>query len=118
MNLVSRLDRLEAHLRDRYGSDKPLWYRRLIYDPQEWDIGEDEAIAKMEAEELDRLVAAEDQGSRPQRRGLYYKGDCLIPIALPEDRLRRHDLRKANSAPGISACRERWASSAYLSLAQ
>ena len=54
MSLASRLDRLEAHLRDRYGSDKPLWYRRLIYDPQEWDIGEDEAIDKIEAEELDR----------------------------------------------------------------
>ena len=58
LTLAKRLDRLEAHIFvTGTVSDKPLWYRRLIYDPQEWDIGEDEAIAKMEAEELDRLVA-------------------------------------------------------------
>ena len=32
--------------------------RRLIYDPSEWQIEEDEAISRMKTEELDRLVAA------------------------------------------------------------
>ena len=31
--------------------------RRLIYDPSEWQIEEDEAISRMKTEELDRLVA-------------------------------------------------------------
>ena len=32
--------------------------RRLIYDPSEWQIEEDEAISRLKADELDRLVAA------------------------------------------------------------
>ena len=32
--------------------------RRLIYDPSEWQIEEDEAISRLKTEELDRLVAA------------------------------------------------------------
>ena len=32
--------------------------RRLIYDPSEWQIEEDEAISRIKTDELDRLVAA------------------------------------------------------------
>jgi len=32
--------------------------RQLIYNPREWNISEEEAIAKMQADELDRLVAS------------------------------------------------------------
>ena len=31
---------------------------RLIYDPSEWQIEEDEAITRLKADELERLVAA------------------------------------------------------------
>ncbi len=31
---------------------------KLIYDPSEWQIEEDEAISRMKTDELDRLVAA------------------------------------------------------------
>jgi hypothetical protein len=36
----------------------PWTCRRLIYDPREWQIDEDEAISRMKTDELDRLVAA------------------------------------------------------------
>jgi hypothetical protein len=38
--------------------DGPWIYRRLIYDPHEWQIEENEAIFRMKTDELDRLVAA------------------------------------------------------------
>jgi hypothetical protein len=38
--------------------DRPRICRRLIYDPCEWQIEEDEAISRMKTDELDRLVAA------------------------------------------------------------
>ena len=51
---------LEAAMRGRDGGEPAdgLICRRLIYDPSEWQIEEDEAISRMKAEELDRLVAA------------------------------------------------------------
>ena len=76
MSLSTRLDKLEAALRGRDGGDppdEPWLVRRLIYDPREWVSAEDEVvsraegelsqidrerISRMEAEELDRLVAA------------------------------------------------------------
>jgi hypothetical protein len=76
MSLSTRLDKLEAAMRGRDGRDPPdaPWIcRRLIYDPSEWQIEEDEAISgaesllseidrerisQMKTDELDRLVAA------------------------------------------------------------
>jgi hypothetical protein len=60
MSLSTRLDKLEAALRGRDGGDPPdeAWICRLIYDPHEWQIEEEEAIAEMKTDELDRLVAA------------------------------------------------------------
>ena len=59
MSLSTRLDKLEAAMRGD-GRDLPggLICRRLIYDPSDWQIEEDEAISRMKTEELDRLVAA------------------------------------------------------------
>jgi hypothetical protein len=59
MSLSTRLDKLEAAMRGRDG-DPPdrRWVCRLIYDPREWQIEEDEAISRMKTDELDRLVAA------------------------------------------------------------
>jgi hypothetical protein len=57
MSLLRWLERLEAHVQAQ--NQDEFWVcRQLIYDPREWDIGEEEAIAKMQADELDRLVAS------------------------------------------------------------
>jgi hypothetical protein len=60
MSLSTRLDKIEAAMRGRDGGEPAdgLICRRLIYDPSEWQIEEDEAISQMKTEELDRLVAA------------------------------------------------------------
>ena len=59
MSLSTRLDKLEAVMRGRDGRDPPdRLLCRLIYDPSEWEIEEDEAICRMKTDELDRLVAA------------------------------------------------------------
>ena len=60
MSLSTRLDKLEAAMRGRDGRDPAdgRWICRLIYDPREWQIEEDEAISRMKMDELDRPVAA------------------------------------------------------------
>ena len=60
MSLYTRLDKLEAAMRGRDGGEPAdgLICRRLIYDPCEWQIEEDDAISRMKMDELDRLVAA------------------------------------------------------------
>jgi hypothetical protein len=60
MSLSTRLDKLEAAMRGRDGGEPTdgLICRRLIYDPSEWQIEEDEAISRMKTDELYRLVAA------------------------------------------------------------
>ena len=58
MSLTTRLDKLEAAMRGRDPADEPLMCRRLIYDPIEWVCDKQEAISRMKADELDRLVAA------------------------------------------------------------
>jgi hypothetical protein len=55
----------------RDGRDPPdeLWIcRRLIYDPREWQIEEEETISRMKAEELDRLIAAGEIGQKDRER--------------------------------------------------
>jgi hypothetical protein len=48
MSLSTRLDKLEAAMRGRDGGEPAdgLICRRLIYDPSEWQIEEDEAISR------------------------------------------------------------------------
>jgi hypothetical protein len=58
MSLSTSLDKLEAAMRGREPPDGPWICRRVIYDPSEWEIEEDEVISRMKTEELDRLVAA------------------------------------------------------------
>jgi len=57
MSLTKRLERLEAQVRAQNRAEEFWVCRRLIYDPREWEIGAEEAIAQMQADELDRLVA-------------------------------------------------------------
>jgi hypothetical protein len=45
-------------MRGRDPPDEPWICRRLIYDPREWQIEEEEAISRMKTDELERLVAA------------------------------------------------------------
>ena len=55
MSLSTGLDKLDAAMRGRDGRDPPdgPWIcRRLIYDPCEWQIEEDEAISQMKTDEL------------------------------------------------------------------
>jgi hypothetical protein len=61
MSFSTRLDKIEAAMRGRDPPDEPFWVcRRLIYDPRKWEIGKEEAVSRMKAEELDRLVASGD----------------------------------------------------------
>ena len=48
--------------------DEPWICRRLIYDPREWQIEEEETISHMKAEELDRLIAAGEIGQKDRER--------------------------------------------------
>lgn len=47
-----------AHIQNQRREGEFGIWRELIYDPREWKIGEGEAIPRMQAEELDRLIAA------------------------------------------------------------
>jgi hypothetical protein len=48
MSLYTRLDKLEAAMRGRDGGEPADGLIcRLIYDPSEWQIEEDEAISRM-----------------------------------------------------------------------
>jgi hypothetical protein len=58
MRLTKRLERLEARIRAQDHEDEFYMCREVVYDPLEWDIDKDEAISRMMADELDRLVAA------------------------------------------------------------
>ena len=63
MNLTKRLERLEAQVRAQNGEDDSSLCRELIYDPRDWDIGKEEAISRMQADELVRLQISARQNS-------------------------------------------------------
>ena len=66
MSLSTRFDKLEAAMRGRDGGDPPdgPWIcRRLIYDPSEWQIEEEEAISRLKTDELDPLSLLERSGT-------------------------------------------------------
>ena len=89
MNLVSRLDRLEAHIRAQHREDEPPFYRKLIYEPKEWDIREEEAIARMEANELDRLVTAGRIKETERRSVGFIINTIVYPPKYPDGPPRR-----------------------------
>jgi hypothetical protein len=63
-----------------------LIYRRLIYDPLEWACEKDEAIPRMKADELDRLVAAEIRDTDRERVTFIIRA-IVCPPERPDDPL-------------------------------
>jgi hypothetical protein len=81
--VISKLPTVEAQIRAQNGEDDSRLCRELIHDPRDWDVAKDEAIARMQTAELDRLVA----------RGEIKERDCVdwiineivAPHVRPED---------------------------------
>jgi hypothetical protein len=88
MSLSTRLDKLEAAMRGRDGREPPPWIcRRLIYDPSEWQIEEDEAISRIKTDELDRLVAAGKIREIDRERATFIVRSIVQPPERPDDPL-------------------------------
>ena len=90
MTLSTRLDKLEAALRGRDGGEPPggpSICRRVIYDPSEWEIEEDEAISRMKTDELDRLVAAGKIKEIHRERVRFIVRRIVQPPERPDDPL-------------------------------
>jgi hypothetical protein len=89
MSLSTGLDKLEAAMRGRDGRDPAdgLICRRLIYDPSESQIEEDEAIHRMKTEELDRLVAAGKIRAIDRERVSFIVRCIVQPPERPDDPL-------------------------------
>ena len=92
VRLLSRLERLEARVIAQ-SQEEEFWVcRELFYDPREWEIGKEEAITRMKADELDRLVAAGEIRDIDRGRVTFIVNAI---VSLPE---RRNDVRR-NSGP-------------------
>jgi hypothetical protein len=61
--------------------------RRLIYDPSEWQIEEDEAISRIKTDELDRLVAAGTIREIDRERLTFIVRSIVQPPERPDDPL-------------------------------
>ena len=85
MSFSTRLDKLEAAMRGRDPPDVPWICRRLIYDPREWEIEEEEAISRMKAEELDRHIAAGEIGEKDRERVRFIVRRIVQPPERPDD---------------------------------
>ena len=67
--------------------DGPWIYRRLIYNPHEWQIEENEAIFRMKTDELDRLVAAGTINEIDRERVSFIVRRIVRPPDRPDDPL-------------------------------
>jgi hypothetical protein len=68
VNLLRRIERLEVQVQAQ-NQDEEFWVcRELICDPRAWEIAEEEAIARIQTDELDRLVAAGEIRKRDRDR--------------------------------------------------
>ena len=56
--------------------------RQLIYNPREWNISEEEAITKMQADELDRLVAS-GEIKESDRERVNFIITCIVHPSRP-----------------------------------
>ena len=83
MNLLRRLERLEVQVQAQ-NQDEEFWVcRELVYDPRAWEIGEEEAIARMQTDELDRLVAAGEIRERDRDRVRWIMNTLVSPPEHP-----------------------------------
>jgi len=87
MSLTTRLDKLEAAMRGRDPPNGSWICRRLIYDPLEWACEKDEAISRMKADELDRLVAAGEIRDTDRERVTFIIRAIVCPPERPDDPL-------------------------------
>jgi hypothetical protein len=97
MSLTTRLDKLEAAMRGRDPPNGSWICRRLIYDPLEWACEEDEAISRMQAYELDRLVAAGEIGETDRGRVAFIIRAIVDPPERPDDPCLRTQREGASS---------------------
>jgi hypothetical protein len=58
---------------------------QLIYDPRDWEIDEEEAISRMQAHELDRLVAAGEIREVDRERVAFIITTIVHPPERPLD---------------------------------
>jgi hypothetical protein len=86
MSLSTRLDKLEAAMRGRDGGEPAdgLICRRLVYDPSEWQIEKDKAIARIKTFELNRLVAAGKIREIDRERVRFIVRTIVQPPARPD----------------------------------
>jgi hypothetical protein len=93
LSLSTRLDKLEAAMRGRDGRDPPdgPWICRLIYDPSEWEIEEQEAISRMKTDELDRLVGAGTIIETNREHVRFIVRRIVQPPERPDDPLSEND---------------------------
>jgi hypothetical protein len=103
-SLSTRLDKLEAEMRGRNGRDPPdrPWICRLIYDPHEWQIEEDEAISRMKMDELDQLVAAGKITAIDRERVRFIIRKVVYPPKRPDDPFPEKVVGKCDRSPTLT----------------
>jgi hypothetical protein len=87
MSLTKRLERLEAHIRAQNREGEFWVCRQLIYDPREWACGQEEAIAQVQTEELDRLVASGEIKETDRERANFIVNVIVYPPERRDDPL-------------------------------
>jgi hypothetical protein len=90
MSIAKRLERLEAELRSRSRKDESRVCRELVYDPRRWEIGKEEAISRMQADELDRLVVAGEIREIDRERVQFIVVTIVHPPKYPDDPRRKN----------------------------
>jgi hypothetical protein len=85
MNLTKRLERLEAQIRAQNGENGSVLCCELIYDPRQWDVGKDEAISRLQSDELDRLVTSGEIKETDRARMDWIINEIVAPSVRPDD---------------------------------
>ena len=104
MSLSTRLDKLEAAMRGRDGGEpaETRWICRLIYDPSEWEIEEQEAISRMKTDELDRLVATGKIREIDRERVRFIIRKVVYPPKRPDDPFPEKVVGRCDRSPTLT----------------
>jgi hypothetical protein len=81
MSLLRPLERLEAHVQAQNQEEEFWACRELVYDPRDWEITEEEAVARMQADELDRLLATGKIREIDRERVSFILTTIVYPLA-------------------------------------